>query len=88
MFESIVDLLNHSASLHLNGWSVESFRFWKTEQGAGYAEVKISIFEEELFIRLREYEGSIRVVAAQVKGPSQRDGNGKNHEITGRDRSR
>lgn len=88
MFQSIVDLLNHSASLHLNGWSVESFRYWTTDTGSSYAEVKINVFDEQLFIRLREYEGSIRVVAAQVNTPSQREEKASSDEPKKRGRPR
>jgi len=73
MFSRLFGVLTSLMDEHLPGWEILDFRYWKAENGNTYCEVKIQVFEEELHIRLREHEDSLRVVNATLHKKSQRD---------------
>jgi len=80
LFTQLFNVLSSLMDEHLPGWSVKNFRYWETDEGNNYCEMEIHVFEEILSIRLREHEGSLRVVNATLRNKVQRTRKIKPHE--------
>lgn len=66
MFRELLKVLDAAAEANLPGWSIEQMKFWKSEAGVEYMEARIRVGEEELYVRLKSNEGSIRVAGVQL----------------------
>jgi hypothetical protein len=71
MFSQLVALLNSFVSLPLSNWKVQTLKCWTAKDGVEYAEVLIFAHREGVFVRMRSYEDSIRLVAVEFFTESQ-----------------
>jgi hypothetical protein len=71
MISQLVDLLHSAMTQHLPQWKVQSLKYWTARDGVEYCEATILVHKEGLFVRLRSYEDSIRLVTVEFYTESQ-----------------
>jgi len=74
MFTQLVSVLESAMNQHLEGWSIRTLKFWVNAEGVDYCEANIRIGEDELYVRLRGHENTIRLVAVELNKPSSKGG--------------
>lgn len=66
MIESVLKVLSTIADQKLPGWSIDEMKYWRSDAGVEYMEVRIAVIEEVLWLRLKVHESSIRVAGVKL----------------------
>lgn len=66
MFSQMLSVLSGLADEKLPGWSLRELKYWFSKSGVEYMEVRLKVFDEELWLRLKGHEGTFRIAGVRL----------------------